>query len=357
MDSVTHLLFGAVIGQAGFRAKLGRKALIAGAVINFLPDLDVIAGWTDGHFAEWEHHRGLTHSLFFGPLAGPLIGWALWRHDRWSRRRQGGATESADDTLGSWIRLAILALMAHPLIDLFTSYGTQLLWPLSATRFAIDSMPIIEPVYSLALLIAVIVGSRAAVRPRLAQDVAVAALLFVGIYVGAGWAINEHIAQVARADLDRPAEVSAYPLLFQPYYRRVVAFTPESAYVGYYSVLDPRPIDWLGLPIEATPAVAAVRGTREGALFDWFAMGKVLWRSAPDGSGGTTVEATDLRYGMEGPTNLGNWGLRTRVDSAHKPTGPIQAFTVPREVTGDAIRRYWAAIIGGDRKQLRTVRN
>ena len=356
MDSVTQMLFGAVVGQAGFRQRLGRKAMVAGAAIAFLPDLDVIAGWSGGTFAAWEHHRGLTHSLFFGPVAGPLLGWMIWRFERWRRQRRDGAAAD-DDTLRPWVWLSILALLTHPLIDLFTSYGTQLLWPLTTTRFAIDSMPIIEPVYSLALLIAVVIGSLARTRPTLAQDVAGAALLFVGVYTCIGWVLNEHVVGVARADFGRPAEVSAYPLLFQPYYRRVVAFTPEAAYVGYYTVLAPGPIDWQRFPIEATPAVAAVRGTREGALFDWFAMDKVLWRPLPDGSGGTTVVGTDLRYGMMGATNTGNWGLRARVDGAGAPSGAIQAFTVPREVSGAAFRRYWAAITGADREQLRMVRN
>jgi len=33
----------------------------------------VVAGLF-GPYANWLHHRGVTHSIFFGPVAGPLFG-------------------------------------------------------------------------------------------------------------------------------------------------------------------------------------------------------------------------------------------------------------------------------------------
>jgi inner membrane protein len=345
MDSITQMLFGAAVGQAGFRERLGRRALVAGAVIATIPDLDGVVGWSSGRFAEWEHHRGLTHSLFFGPAVGPVVGWIAFRLERW--RRPDLAAE--DGRLRAWIWLAMLALITHPLIDLFTSYGTQLLWPVARTRFAVDSMPIIEPIYSLALLLAVIVGARSRIRPAVARDVAGAALLFVGLYTAAGWALNEHVRAVAAADLGRPAEITAYPQLFQPVYRRVVALTPETAYVGYYSVLNPGPIAWRSYTRESSEAIDAVRRSREARIFEWFAMGKVLWRTVPDGRGGTRIEATDLRYGMAGATDAGQWGLRAELggsDGSNGAVASIRAFTVPRDASAAAFRRYWAAISG-----------
>ena len=79
MDSLTHVLFGAVLAQTGFRRRLGRRAIVAAVAITSLPDLDVAAAWVEGRFAEWQHHRGFTHSLAFAPVAGPVIGWAIDR--------------------------------------------------------------------------------------------------------------------------------------------------------------------------------------------------------------------------------------------------------------------------------------
>jgi len=341
MDSVTQMLFGATVAQAGFRRRLGRKAMLAGAIIASLPDLDVAVGWVAGPFENWVQHRGMTHSLLFGPIAGPAIGWIAWRLHRLATR--DGPEAMAPGTLRAWIWLAILALITHPLIDLFTSYGTQLLWPLTSTRFAIDSMPIIDPFYSGILAIALAVGARARARPVFAQDAAGVALLLITIYTAAGWAINAHVVRVAAADLGRPAQVDAYPLLLQPYYRRVLAITPEAAHVGYYSVLNPRPIDWRRYPIEATPAITAARGTREAGLFDWFAMDRVLWRSV---GGGTAIEGTDLRYGMPGATDTGFWGVRFPVDAATGRIGPAAVFSNPREVNGAVLGQFWHDLTG-----------
>lgn len=335
MDTITQMLFGAVVAQAGFRRKLGRRALAAGAVVALVPDLDVAVGWFGGVFASWEHHRGLTHSLVFAPVVGPLLGWVLWRLER-----MGKAPPPDDGRLRAWIWLSILALITHPLIDLFTSYGTQLLYPLTTTRFAINAMPIIDPLYTLVLVLALVAGSLRAVPPTRAQDVAAATLILIGGYSLAGWAINDHVERVAAADFARPAQVRGYPLLLQPYYRRVVATTPGAFHVGYYSVLNPKPIVWREYRQEAPDQVAGLRGVREVQLFDWFSMGNVLWRADPEGTG---LIATDMRYGMPGPTDAGFWGIRVRGNG----TGAVvEPFGVRREITRQTFADFWSEMTG-----------
>ena len=344
MDTVTQMLFGATVAQAGFRRKLGRKALVAGAVMGLIPDLDVVVGWAAGPFASWQHHRGLTHSLLFGPLVGPLLGWLIWR---WQRQRHPQPTPDADqDMLRAWVWLCVLGLFTHPLIDAFTSYGTQLLWPLTTTRFAINAMPIIDPVYSSALIVALIAGVLIVARPRLSQDIAAAALFFIVLYSLGGWALNGHVERVARGQFARAGEVTAYPLLFQPYYRRVLALTPEAAFVGYYSVLNPGPIQWTEFPIASGSEIEVVRATREGAIFEWFTMDKPLWRSTPQEDGTRLVEGYDLRYGMPGASSLSMWGVRAKVDAAGRLAGPVERFTTPRDTSGAAFGRFWHEMTG-----------
>lgn len=245
MDSLTHVLFGSVLAQAGFRQRLGRRATLAAIVITSLPDFDVAAGWMSGRLAEWQHHRGFTHSLLFSPVAGPIIGWAVDRFERWRGHELPGRA-SGVERLRTWIWLAFLALLSHPILNVFTSYGTQLLWPLTSARFAVDAVAIIDPVYSLLpLTIALIVGAR---WPQAAKRAALSVFAFMTLYLAFAWQLNERIARIAAADFGRPAEVSAYPLLFQPVFRRVLALTPGAAHVGYYSFLNPRPIAWRSYP-------------------------------------------------------------------------------------------------------------
>jgi len=41
MDSLTHLALGACVGEAFFDKKIGKKALLWGALANSLPDIDL----------------------------------------------------------------------------------------------------------------------------------------------------------------------------------------------------------------------------------------------------------------------------------------------------------------------------
>ena len=53
-----------------------------------------------------------------------------------------------------WFWAIPLALVTHPLLDAFTVYGTQLLWPLPMRPVMWSSVFIIDPLYTFSLLIA-----------------------------------------------------------------------------------------------------------------------------------------------------------------------------------------------------------
>ena len=161
MDNLTHVVLGAAIGQLVAPRRLGGYALALGALGNTLPDLDGVASVRAGPFAEWQSHRGITHSLFFGPVVGPILGWGLWHA---YRRWRPASVCAGDGALGPMIAVMTLALMAHPLLDLFTIYGTQLLAPFSEARFAIPAVAIIDPICTVPLLIAVVIGMAARMR-------------------------------------------------------------------------------------------------------------------------------------------------------------------------------------------------
>jgi inner membrane protein len=343
MDTLTQMLFGATVAQAGFRRRLGRRAIASGAIVALVPDLDIAAGWIGGPFGNFVHHRGLTHSVLFGPVAGILAGWLLWRWHRWQLGHDD--PHVSGDALRAWIWLSVLALMTHPIIDVFTSYGTQLLYPISNTRFAINAMPIIDPIYSLALALAVLVGIFAR-RATLAQDAAAAALIFISIYTVGAWAINERVEAIARAEVDGPAEVTAYPTLFQPLLRRIVVEVPDAVLVGFHSVLDPRPIEWARFDRKHSPAIDAVAATPEARIFRWFSMDNLYWQTRPLENGETLVQALDYRYGMPGGSALGFWGIQAIVGANGEFRREIETFRPPRDASSSAWRDLWIRILG-----------
>src|SRR5690606_41687299 len=94
MDSLSQLLLGASVAAAAVPAGHRRAAMLAGAALGTLPDLDSfpIALLTDDPVALMTLHRGASHSLF----VLPLLGWATWA----LFRRRGGRGAAGP---GPWV--------------------------------------------------------------------------------------------------------------------------------------------------------------------------------------------------------------------------------------------------------------
>jgi len=335
MDPLTQGLLGASFGQALYGRALGRRALVWGALVGMAPDLDVVANPVSP-MAEWPWDRGPTHALWFGPVVGPVLGWLLWR---W----KGGR-------LRDWVGLAVVALFTHPLLDAFTTYGTQLLAPFSRQRFAFDAVAIVDPVYSLVLAAALALGLWRGVGTAAARRAAWAALAASSAYVGLGLAVNDRAEAIARAQLAaegvRAERLAAYPTLFQLPFRRIVARDGDEVRVGWLSVLAPRPIAWERFTEASGPLVESARATEEARILEWFAMGEATPRLV-DEPGGPVVEFDDLRYGFPGRPQDGLWGVRVRLDARGRPAGPGERFdrALPAQAS-ELLGQMWRETLG-----------
>ncbi len=317
MEPITQGLLGAAIGRAGYAHTLGRRALGWGALIGMLPDLDVIAAPLHGGFGEMIYHRGTTHALWFGPVAGTALGWALWR---WR--------DGAPERLRAWIGLCVVVLITHPLLDVFTPYGTQLFAPFWRERFAWNGVGIIDPFYSAILALGLALG---AVSARHARAAATAALALSTLYLGYGVLANHAAGRALQSNLAAEgiegASVRVYPTIFQPWLRRFVARTPDEVRVGLYTPWRPGEPWWESFPPpEADPRALELLGTWEGRVFTWFAMEEVAWRVRATGEA-FVVEVDDLRYGLPSdPPNVGFWGIRAVYDGGGQRIGPVERY-------------------------------
>jgi inner membrane protein len=359
VDTATQALLGAVVGQAGFSHKLGRRAVVWGAVGGLLPDLDVLAVVTHGPFGEFLYHRGFTHALWFGPALGPILGYAVWR---FYARRLRVASEAPRDGSGApvtapplphpgerallpaWIGLFVLALFTHPLIDVFTSYGTQLLAPFSNQRFALHAVGIIDVFYSGILVAALVAGRVLRGRAGTVRRVAFGALALSWAYLGFGYALNERarrdVAEWLAADGVVDAQVRVYPTILQPFLRRVVVRTETDVRVGLYTPWrEAGPVWKLVGPAPAQPLVDALMQTPEGTIFAWFAMGEVV-AHVEQLRDGFSVEIDDLRYGSLSDRGRGYWGIRGVFD----PDGELRA---PVEIVTFGRHESWSSALGG----------
>lgn len=145
MDTLSHIVLGACIGEAVLGKKIGKKAMLWGALANNFPDIDVFFSPLFHPVDALFVHRGITHSFLFLILVTPLFAWLF------SRWYKNGATSFRD-----WVLFFFITLIAHSLIDSCTVYGTGVFEPLSHFRLQFTALFIVEPFYTLPLLIAFI---------------------------------------------------------------------------------------------------------------------------------------------------------------------------------------------------------
>jgi inner membrane protein len=212
MDAVTHVAAGVAIAR--FIPAPSRKwSILAGAGYALLPDIDFLFILVD-RLLYIRFHRGFTHSLvalaLFAVL-GALLG-----------RRLGGPR---------WFRPLLLlgpaVLASHLLLDVATSYGTQILSPFSHEKFALDWLFIIDPVFTLLLLAGAVGGWLASVRGRLLAatflSLAGAYFLLCGLYHHQALTLARQVLVGKDAEVVR---VAALPQPLSPLRWHLLAATP-----------------------------------------------------------------------------------------------------------------------------------
>lgn len=327
MDSLTQAVLGAAVGQAVLGRRLGARAALLGAVGGTLPDLDVL--WADGTAVDYfAAHRGITHSLFFGPLlALPLAA---------AGRRWRPAIPFA-----AWWCFWMLVLVTHPLLDLFTNYGTQLLAPFSREPFAIPAISIIDPTYTLSLAagLGLALSGRARALP-LAFAISTA-------YVGLCALQNERAWQWARTQTALPQlQVTTTPLT--PWLRRVMAWDEQELRIGFVSTLNPQPIRWHRLPrdAEAERLAALALQSEPGRVFARFATGPHYAQRARGEHGGEELRISDARFGFPGTSLAGIWGLALPLQDGRPQAQAARRYRLPLDPEPGTLPAMVSATLG-----------
>ena len=148
MDPVTQGTLGAILPQALANKRTAVWATLCGLMGGLAPDLDVLIRSEHDPLLFLEYHRQFTHSLIFIPVGGSLVGLLLYL---FSGKKRGCSLKAT-------LIFSNLGYATHALLDSFTTYGTVLLWPFSDTRFAWNLISIIDPVFTMPILLAVILG-------------------------------------------------------------------------------------------------------------------------------------------------------------------------------------------------------
>ncbi len=146
MDPISQGSLGAVLPQSVLRHKnLGRLTL-CGALAGMAPDLDVFISSDVDPLMFLVFHRQFTHALVFIPIGALIVAGCLFPFLRKSLEFKH-------------VYIAcLLGYATHGFLDSCTSYGTQLFWPFSDYRVAWNTVSVLDPAFTIPLLLAVIAG-------------------------------------------------------------------------------------------------------------------------------------------------------------------------------------------------------
>ncbi len=333
MDLLTQGLLGAGMAQSGARREETRIATGIGFFAGIIADADILIQSENDPLLNIEFHRHFTHSIFFVPFGALIAAVLIWP---FLRKRL------------SFARLYLLAFLGYCLsgvLDALTSYGTHLLWPLNDSRLALNIISVIDPVFTLILLVAVIYAFR-----KYSSTVARAGLLLAGVYLSFGWMQlqrAEGIAETLAAENGHTVErllvkpTLANLILWRSIYQsdgrlyvnaiRISPFSDARIYPGDSIALFDLSRDMPDLPASSVLA-------KDIARFTHFSDGLVaLWPERPE-------VMIDVRYSNLPMTVSPLWGIE--IDTA-QPDQHAQ-YSLYRDASSETRRKFMALLMGRD---------
>ncbi len=327
MDLVTQGIAGAAVAQAFAPPERSRQAAFVGLCAGLLPDADVLIQSAQDPLLQLEYHRHFTHALISIPFGALLVAFLLWPLMR------------AHMPFAICWKFAGCGYAMGGLLDACTSYGTHLFWPFSSDPVSLSIIAIVDPVFSLALAIPLVVGVRQRRPMRTGLVFGMAYLLF-------GFVQHERAADVARgvASLRQhvPDQAIIKPTLGNLLLWRSVYTVGDSVHVDAIYVGDsPRLYPGGSQPLfdverDLPSALPGSRVHRDVARFATAARGFVV---------ASQEEADfigDVRYAMLPQRLEPLWGLYV---DASNPEAPVRY--VQRRSLAPALRDSFLTMVRG----------
>ena len=283
MDSLSQLALGAAVSVAVMgRRTAPWKAAVWGGVLGTLPDLDALIDHGDP-VLNMVLHRAETHALFWQSLAAlplaVLITFLTRPGPVWpagggvtaapGMQVAGYSPASRWTAFPAWLLTVWLVLVTHALLDAMTVYGTRLALPFSAHPYGVGSIFIIDPLYTLPLLLGLLatllsrsgrtVGPadapergdavEASPRSRVGRRGQAGRWNLMGLalstaYLGWSAAVQHHVAGRVHAQLAQGPEAGSVervlvtPTPFNTALWRVLVMRPDRYEEGFYALAD-----------------------------------------------------------------------------------------------------------------------
>ncbi len=353
MDSLSQIVLGAAVGEAVLGKKIGNRAMAIGAVAGTIPDLDVIANPFLTPMQAMDFHRGISHSVLFSVAAPLLFGGITYFFFKKDIHKKNGyrltigalplipilflgiiAIYSAIGISSYWgagISLFIMLALSipiiryirktpreieypsymnwywfffwcfatHILLDVFTTYGTQVFMPFSNMRATFSFISVVDPLYTLPFLLILLIASFMRRQSRARRITNWAGIIISSLYLLFAVFNKTATNQVVKDSLkEKGLTYERYmtsPTLFNTFLWSSTIEMDSSYLIGNYSKYDPekRIKNFIEIP-KNHHLLAGHEEDEHVEILSRFSNGYYHLRYNQDS---TAVEWIDLRWG------------------------------------------------------------
>ncbi len=262
MDSLSHIVIGAAIGETFLGKKIGRWGMLLGAIAKSAPDFDLFYTGLSDPRAYMCEHRAHTHSLFIEALYAIPIAWLLVKvfKEKVSFKRM--------------LLFMLACLWGHSLLDWCTNFGTQLLLPFTNENYSLNSLAIVDLLFTIPMFILVLIAvfhrKNTARRNKLAQ----ASLIYCFVYLGLTFFNKAQAENIVLASIEKNnipvTEHMTNPTMLNNILWYSVGSNDSTVFIGEFSLLHKQnPITWHSYP-RNQHLMQQCKSKKDIAILKWF---------------------------------------------------------------------------------------
>jgi inner membrane protein len=241
MDSLSHIVIGAAIGEIFLGKKIGRWGMLLGAIAKSAPDFDLFYTGLGDPRAYMCEHRAHTHSLFIEALYAIPIAWLLIK------------TFKNKVSFKRMLLFLLACLWGHSLLDWCTNFGTQLLLPFTNENYSLNTLAIVDLLFTLPMLTLVLIAVFHRKNEVRRNKLARASIVYCFIYLGVTFVNKAYAENIVQASiLKNRIPVTAHmtnPTMLNNILWYSVGSNDSTVFIGEFSLLHKEnPITWHSYP-------------------------------------------------------------------------------------------------------------
>jgi len=219
------------MGEAFAGHKVGKKAMLWGALAQSIPDIDFIAATWLNTSENLLAHRGFTHSILFGIAAAFLMAFFA---EKWHRPH--------NISFKRWLAFFTAVILTHIFLDAFNNYGVGWFEPFSHYRISFNVVYVADPFFSIvpgiAFVMLLVLRSFSKKRKFWWRTGIGFCFLYLGYCVVNKIIINNDVKHLLHKQDIPYNSYFTTPAPLQSWLWFVAAGTDSGYYIGYRSVFD-----------------------------------------------------------------------------------------------------------------------